>query len=80
MNPVFPSIIEIKKHLSRIGMREFADFQIDDDETPQTTMEKDQVNPEPFITDAQSFLPTDETKITAQFQKILENNRVQSHS
>jgi len=49
------NVVEIEVHLSGVGMGEFAHLQVDDHQTPQATMEKDQVHPIPFVTDAQTL-------------------------
>ena len=66
MDPVFPRIVEIEVHLSGVGVGEFADLQVDDHQTSQATMEKEQVHPIPFVADAQTLLPADEAEIAAQ--------------
>jgi hypothetical protein len=56
-------------HLPGIRMCEPTNLQIDDNQAPQTTVEKDQIHSIPFIADAKAFLPADEAEISAQFQK-----------
>lgn len=69
MNPVRLGVVEIKVHLARIGMGELADFQIDNYKATQFPVKEDQVHPIPFVTDAQPFLPADETEITPELQQ-----------
>jgi len=68
VDPAFPCIVQVEVHLSGVGMGELADLQVDDHQTSQATMEKDEVHPIPFVADAQTLLPADEAEIPAKLQ------------
>ena len=52
-----------------VSVGEAADLQVDDNETPQSPVEKQQVHPVPLAPDTQSPLPAHEAEIIAQFQE-----------
>jgi hypothetical protein len=56
-------------HLPRIRMRELSEFQIDDDQTSQATVEKNEVHAVPFVIDAQAALAADKRKVVPQLQQ-----------
>ena len=41
IGPIFASVVEVHMNLSRIGMVELAQFEIDDDQAAQATMEEE---------------------------------------
>lgn len=41
--PVFARVVEIEMHLSGIGVRELAEFQVDDDQAAQLSVKEEQV-------------------------------------
>ena len=49
-------VIQIEMHLSRIRMRELAEFEINNDETPEPSVEEHQVDPIPLVSDTQEVL------------------------
>jgi len=53
--------------LAGIGVREFAEFHIHDDEASKPAVEENQINPIPFGSYAQALLSSDECEIGAQF-------------
>jgi len=55
-------------HLSRIRVREFAEFEINNDETSEPSVEEHQVDSIPLVSNAQSMLASDESEITPKFQ------------
>jgi hypothetical protein len=68
---MFTRVVEIQFHLAGIGMSEFSEFQVHNDEATKPTVEENQINPIPFGSYAQALLSSDECKIVAQFQKEL---------
>ena len=69
--PVFARIVQIEIHLPGIGVGEFADFQIDDDEAPESPVEEQQVDAIPLVADPQPLLPGDEGELIPQLQQEL---------
>jgi hypothetical protein len=55
-------------HLSRIRVCEFAEFEINNDETSEPSVEEHQVDPIPLVAGAQAMLASDEREITPKFQ------------
>ena len=45
-------VVQIQVHLAGIGVCEFAELQIHDDEAFEPAVEEDQINPIPFRSDA----------------------------
>src|SRR5580692_6991959 len=43
MHPMFTRVVEIQVHLAGIGMREFAEFQVHNDEASKQAMEENQI-------------------------------------
>jgi hypothetical protein len=56
-------------HLPGVRIAEATDFEIDDDQAFQTSMEKHQIDPEPRVVDSQAALPADESKVVAELQQ-----------
>jgi hypothetical protein len=50
--PVLAGVVQIEIHPSGIGMREFSDLQIDNDQTAQASMKEQQVDAIPLVADA----------------------------
>ena len=71
MGPVLARVVQIQVHLAGIGVCELTEFQVHDHQGPKAAMEKNQVDPIPFGSDAQPFLSGDESEVVAQFQKEL---------
>ena len=71
LRPMFPSVIEIKMHLTRISMRELADLQINDYKAPQFAVKEKKIDAIPFAADAQPALATDEGKVAAELEQEL---------
>jgi len=69
MDPVFPRIVEMEVHLAVVGVGKFSNLQVDDHETSQAAVGKEQVHPVPFVADAQPLLPADKAEIAAQLQE-----------
>ena len=69
MGPMLARVVQIQVHLTGIGVSEFTEFQIHDYESPKAAVEENEINPVPFGSDAQPFLPSDECEIVAQFQR-----------
>ena len=69
---MFARVIQIKVHLARIGMRELADFQINNHKAPQFAVKEKKIDAVPFAAESQSALATDEGKVAAELeQKVL---------
>ena len=66
---MLPRIVEIEVHLSRVGMSESADLQVDDHKTSQKSVKEQEIDSIPFVTNSQAPLPAHETEISAQFQE-----------
>jgi len=62
-------VVQVEVHLPSIGVAEFADLEVDDHQTLELAMEKQQVNAEPVVVDAQAALTADEGEVVAQFQE-----------
>ena len=56
-------------HLACVGVSEFANLKVDDDERFQAPVKEQQVNAIPLVADAQPPLPANEGKVVAQFQQ-----------
>jgi hypothetical protein len=52
-------------HLSGVGVGEFADLQVDDDEAAQFAMKEEKIDAIPFAADPQPTLPSDKSEIAA---------------
>ena len=52
-------------------MREFSEFQIHDDEASKPAVEEKQIDPIPFGSHTQAFLPGNESEVAAQFEQEL---------
>ena len=62
-------VVEIQVHLARIGVGELPDFQVDDDQAPQTPMEEKEINSIPGITYAEPALAPDEGEIATELKE-----------
>ena len=69
LRPMLASKVAVNVHLTDVGMSESANFEINDYEATQPTMEKHQVHAKPFMADAQSLLPPNESKLVAEFEQ-----------
>src|ERR1044072_2557771 len=69
VSPMLASIVEIHVHLTGIRISEFIHFQIDDHQTTQPAMKEDQIYTEPLIADSESFLPSDKSKVSSEFEQ-----------
>jgi hypothetical protein len=59
--------------LSRVGVREFSELQIYQDQGTKTTVKKQQINSVPLVADAKALLPGDECEIASEFkQKVFQ--------
>jgi hypothetical protein len=56
-------------HLARIGVRELANLQINDDKAPQFAVKEKKIDAIPFAADAQPALATDEGKVAAELEQ-----------
>jgi len=68
-HPLLTGRIEIDAHLAGVGVGKLADLQIDDYQTPQTTVEEEEVNTIPLVADAQALLPGNEAEISSKLQE-----------
>jgi hypothetical protein len=66
---VLSDIVEVEVHLSRVGVRELAELEIDDDQAAQTPVVEEQVHPIPGVADAKPALTPDEGEIPAELQE-----------
>jgi len=55
-------------HLAGVGVGELSALEIDDNEAAELAMEKEQIDPIPFVADSQSALTPDKSEIAAEFQ------------
>jgi hypothetical protein len=69
MAPMFASVIEVKVHLTGIGVGKLSKLQVDNDKAVEPTMEKEEVNSVPFVANPQTTLTTDKSEVAPQFQK-----------
>lgn len=66
---MLPSIVEVQVHLACVSVAELADFQINDEQTPQTPMEENEINPESCVVQTQTALADKEGGVIAKFQE-----------
>src|SRR5437773_11334097 len=66
---MFPSVVEIKMHLSRIGMRKLANLKINHHKALQFAVKEEKIDAIPFAADSQPALATDERKVAAQLEQ-----------
>jgi hypothetical protein len=60
-------------HLSDVGVIQFGKLEVDDDQTAKTPVEKQQIDAEPALADAQSTLAPNESEVATELQqKILQ--------
>src|SRR5439155_4192275 len=69
LRPMLASKVAVNVHLSDVRMSESANFDINDYEATQPTMEKHQVHPKPLMADPQPLLPPNEGKLVAEFEQ-----------
>lgn len=70
---MFLRVITVHVHLPDIRMIQLGQFEIDDYETAQSSMEEEQIYTKPTVSDAQSPLPPYEREVAAQLkQEVLE--------
>ena len=67
LHPVLSSVVQIQVHLTGVGVGELAELQVDDHQTTQAPVEKQQINAVPLVTDAEPPLPANEAEVAAQF-------------
>ena len=58
-----------KIHLAHVGVDESAKLEINNHQTTQPPVEKQQVHAKPFVADSQPLLPSDEGKLVAEFEQ-----------
>ena len=56
-------------HLADVGVAELPQFEVDDHQAAQTTVEEQEVDPVPLVADSQTPLPADEGEVLAQLQQ-----------
>jgi hypothetical protein len=66
---MFARVIQIEVHLPGIRVGELSEFEINDDEASKSSMEEEQVNPVPLVSDAQPMLASDKREVTPEFQQ-----------
>src|SRR5450759_4054543 len=69
LRPVFAHVVEVKMHLTGIGMRELADLQINDHKAPQFAVKEKEIDAIPFAADSKPALATDESKVAAELEQ-----------
>lgn len=69
--PVLTGVVAVHVHLPDIGVAEFAQLQIDDDQAAQAAVEEQQIDTEPAFVDAQPSLSADKGEVAAQLQREL---------
>src|SRR5579863_4115485 len=69
MRPMLAGIVQIKIHLPGVGMGEFSELEVDENQTSKPTVKEQEVHPVPFVTDPQTFLPGHEREIVAEFKQ-----------
>jgi hypothetical protein len=69
LRPMLASKVAVKVHLPNVGVSKRPDFQVDQDEATQPTMEEHQVHSKPFMADPQPLLPPNEGKLVAEFEQ-----------
>lgn len=52
VHPVLAGIVEVKMHLTGIGVREFSKFQVDHHQAAQLAMEEEQIDAIPLVANA----------------------------
>ena len=62
-------VIQVHVHLAGVGMRELSALEIDHNEAAELAMEKEQIDPIPFVANAEAALTPDKSEIAAEFQK-----------
>jgi hypothetical protein len=67
--PMLARVIQVHVHLAGIGVRELSALEIDDNEAAELAMEEEQINPIPFVANAEAALTPDKSEIAAEFQK-----------
>src|SRR5262249_49680754 len=68
-HPVLARVVEVEVHLPGIGMRELADLEVDHHETAQPSMEEQQVDSIPLLTDPEPALASNEGEVTSELQE-----------
>ena len=67
--PILLGIVAVHVHLPRVGMRQLAQLQVNDDEAAQTPVKQQQVNAIPGLVNPQPALPPDKGEIAAKLQQ-----------
>jgi hypothetical protein len=65
MRPMFTCVVGMQVHLAGIGVSEFSELQVYDDETSKPTVGEDQINPVPLRSYSQSPLSGDKCEVSA---------------
>jgi cation transporter-like permease len=65
--PVLARVVQVQVHLSRVGVRELAELEIDDDQAAQAPVIEEQIHPIPGVADAKPALTPDEREVPAEF-------------
>ena len=68
-HPVLAGVVQVEMNLPSIGVAELADLEVDDHQTLELAVEKQQIDAEPVVVDAQAALAADEAEVVAQFQQ-----------
>jgi len=69
--PVLASVFEVEMHRSSICMRKPADFWVDGYKTSQPAVKKEEVHSIPFVSDPQTFLPSNKREIISSSKRIV---------
>jgi hypothetical protein len=65
--PMFARVVQIHVHLPCIGVGELSALEIDHNEAAELAMKKEQIDPIPFVADAEAALTPDKSEIAAEF-------------
>ena len=62
-------VVEVEVHLPRIGMRELAELEVDDDEAAESPVEEEQVDPIPLVSDPEPPLAAGKGEVASQLEE-----------
>jgi hypothetical protein len=62
-HPMLACVIQVEVHLSGICIAKLADFEINDNQAVEPTVEKEQIDPKPSVVNTKPPLPTQESEV-----------------
>ena len=72
-SPVLTCVVAVHVHLAHVGVIEFGELQVDDNQAPQTAMKKQKIHPKPAFANAKPTLAAYKRRIAAELkQEIFE--------